>query len=582
MTRLLIPLGSLILFAAGATAQTADKPPAFDLADVHVSPHRTAQGTRGPVIRTSGRYEFTNATMVDLIHTAYNVDADKILGGPSWLESDHFDIYAKVPPKTSADAARPMLKALLEDRFKLVLHEDRRPLPTYALSVSKGGHKLKESDGSGEPGCKMTLLQNSALDANALQSAAQNGGQVTIRVATFLQSCHGVSMESFAAQLHDMIAAQIYLGNNPPVDQTGLPGKWDFEFKYTAKPPANGSTILGTANGAVQINMAGDYISLFDAVEKQLGLKLEPATLPIPVILVDSALQRPTPNPPEVAAQVPPGPAAEFEVAEIRMSPPGPVPPGSRGFQPNGQVDLRGYLLRNLIVIGWDLDSPDQIADAPKWLESAKVDLIAKMTLTGPPNNGIDVDALRPAVRSLLQDRFKVKLHTEMRPGMGWALSANKPKLAKADPVNRSTCKEGPGKDGKDPRTANPILSRLLTCQNVTMEQFIEQLHTRNGGYFRPAETILDQTGLKDAYDFTISFSAAQLIPGTMISKALANGGAIAFGPGRGGDGANPNDPTGALSLMDALNKQLGLKLEQQKMPVLMYVLDHIEEKPVE
>lgn len=569
--------------AAANAGAVQTETPTFELADVHVSPHRTTQGTRGAILRNSGRYEFTNATMVDLIRIAYDVDADKVLGGPSWLESDRFDIFAQVPPKTSQETARLMLQALLADRFKLMLHKDSHSMPTYALSVSKDGHKLKEASGSGEPECKMTIQQNSPAEAAAIQNALQNGGPVTLRVTTFLFSCHGMTMAAFAGQMHTMIVAPSYVGNNPIADRTGLKGSWDFDFKYTIKPPTNGNApLIGTANGVVQATVSGEYISLFDAMDKQLGLKLDAVTLPIPVILVDSVNRKPADNPPEVTAKLPPPPKDEFEVAEIRLTPPGATSAGSRGFQPNGQLDLRAYPLKSLIIIGWDINGgADALADAPKWLDNAKVDLIAKLTPSGPPNQGIDIDALRPAVRALLQDRFKARIHTEMRPGTVWVMTAPKPKLAKADPLMRTLCKEGPGKDGKDPRTASPVLGRLLTCQNMTMAEFAEELPRRAGGYFTGGGPVIDETGLTDSYDFTLSFSVAQLIPGSALSNAIAGGGIVVAG-GRGGDGANPNDPTGAISLQDALGKQLGLKLEQQKRPVPTAVLDHIEEKPTE
>jgi uncharacterized protein (TIGR03435 family) len=80
---------------------------------------------------------------------------------------------------------------------------------------------------------------------------------------------------------------------------------------------------------------------------------------------------------------------------------------------------------------------------------------------------------------------------------------------------------------------------------------------------------VLESTGLEGAYDFTISFSAVGL---------LQSGG------GRGGDapGAAASDPNGALSLPDAINKQFGLKLELQKRPMQVLVIDHVEEKPTE
>ena len=579
----LAPLASLIVFAAGAIAQTADPLPIFELADVHASTARPNNGVRGPLIRTSGRYEFANATMLDLIRTAYNVDADKVLGGPNWLESDRFDVLAKVPPKTSLDTARLMLQGLLADRFKLVLHKDAHALPTYALSVGKGGHKLKEADGSGEPGCAMTIQQGNGLTEAALQGAIQNGGTITLRVATLLYSCHSITMTEFAAQMRSMTIAASYVGNNPVADQTGLQGKWDFDFKYTPKPPANRNQTqtLTTANGTAQITQTGDYITLFEAMDKQLGLKLDPANLPIPVILVDSANRQPTPNSPEVTAKMPPPPSGEFDVAELRLSPPGATNTGSRGFQPNGQIDLRAYPLRSLISLAWDLPGPDLLADTPKWMETAKIDLIAKIAPTGPPARGVDIDSIRPALRALLEDSFKVKIHTEMRPGQAWVLTAGKPKMVKADPINRSVCKTATAQNAANARESGTVPGVTLTCQNVTMKEFAEQLSLRAGGYFRNGDPVIDETGLTGSYDFSVTYSAAQYVPGTAISNALANAGAAVL-RSPAGDGANPNDPSGAISLYDAVSKQLGLKLEAQKRPVRTYILDHIDDKPAE
>jgi uncharacterized protein (TIGR03435 family) len=581
------PIGLFVLLSGAVLGQAVETLPTFEFADVHENPRAVTiltQGMRGGLLRAGGRYELTSATMVDLIRTAYGVDADKVLGGPSWLESDRFDIIAKAPPKATPESVKFMLQALLADRFKLGLHKDTHPMPTYALSVGKGGPKLKETEGQGDSGCTMTIQQINPAQAAANRAAVQNGGPLVLNLATFLYTCHNMTMAAFAEQMRTMIVAQSYIGNNPTMDQTGLKGAWDFDFKYTQKPP-NSTVSVNTANGPQPVTVSGQSITLSDALEKQLGLKLDPVTAPIPVIIVDSVNRKPTDNPPGVVAKLPPPPATEFDVAEIRLTAPGaPAGTPSRGFQPSGQVDLRNYPLKSLIALGWDLNPQAELAGAPKWLDSAKIDLIAKLPVNGRPTQGIDVDTLRPAIRALLIDRFKVVLHTEMRPGSAWALTAPKPKLAKADPVNRTLCKEGPGLDGKDPRVANPVLGRLLTCQNMTMAQFAEQLPIRASGYFRLGEPLVDATGLTDAYDFTLSFSGAGLVPGAAVAGVVQ-----AAGGGRSGDtgpistGAfGASDPNGALSLFDALTKQLGLKLEQQKRPVPTVVLDHIEEKPTD
>ena len=84
-----------------------------------------------------GRYEVRQATLMDLIRTAYTVDADTIFG-PPWLDADRFDIAAKAPASTSPEAARLMLRSLLADRFQLAVHEDRRPMPGFVLGRGRG------------------------------------------------------------------------------------------------------------------------------------------------------------------------------------------------------------------------------------------------------------------------------------------------------------------------------------------------------------------------------------------------------------------------------------------------------------
>src|ERR1051326_7070188 len=104
-----------IIAALGLSAafgQTADKPSAFDLADVHSSPHVINPFMRGGVLR-GGRYDVRTASMVDLISTAYGIDRDKVQGGPSWLDTDRFDIAAKAPANTPPETVRLMLQSLL-------------------------------------------------------------------------------------------------------------------------------------------------------------------------------------------------------------------------------------------------------------------------------------------------------------------------------------------------------------------------------------------------------------------------------------------------------------------------------------
>jgi uncharacterized protein (TIGR03435 family) len=218
---------------------------------------------------------------------------------------------------------------------------------------------------------------------------------------------------------------------------------------------------------------------------------------------------------------------------------------------------------------------------APKWFDSDKFDILAKTSAdvaaasaAAGANNGppIDIDDLRHMLQVLLIERFQMKVHMEERPIDAYTLTAANPKMKKADPTNRTGCKNGPGPDGKDPRIANPILNRLVSCQNITMTEFAEQLRSLAGGYLYTP--VLDSTRLEGAWDFTLSFSAAGLVNG-------GGGGRGAAAPPSGDASAAP-DPNGALSLYDAVYRQLGLKLEKHKRPVPVLVIDHAEQKPTD
>jgi uncharacterized protein (TIGR03435 family) len=530
---------SIIAFCAIALAQTAEKPPAFDLADVHPSAHVINPYMRGGVLR-GGRYDVRTATMVDLIAAAYSVDNEKVQGGPSWLDTDRFDISAKAPTKTPPETVKLMLQTLLADRFALKVHSDSKSLPVYALTLGKGKPKLRESGGSAPSRC---------------QFVPQNTAPSPIQSMAF--SCQNRTMEQFAHDLHDF--AGDYL-SNPVVDQTGLKGNWDFEIKWMFRGARAPATAAGT-----------EHISVFDAVDKQLGLKLEASKLPLPVVIVDSANQKPTANPPGVDATLPPPPPAEFEVATIKPS--SPDAKGQRGRLEHGRINVENFPIKTLIMIAWDLNANELIVGAPKFVDSARFDIAAKAQVPaqGPE---VDFEDLRLMLRALLIERFDLKTHMEERPVEGYVLEAAKPKMRKADPTDRTGCKEGPGPDGKDPRIQYPILSRLITCQNMTMSQFADQLPNLANGYAHV--TVLDQTGLTDAYDFTLSFSAVQLLRGNGLPGQQAQA------PPQPGGQPAASDPSGALSLSEAVSKQLGLKLELKKRLMQVLVIDHISEKPTE
>jgi uncharacterized protein (TIGR03435 family) len=135
--------------------------------------------------------------------------------------------------------------------------------------------------------------------------------------------------------------------------------------------------------------------------------------------------------------------------------------------------------------------------------------------------------------------------------------AAKQTKLQKADPQNRTSCKSGAG--------TNPMLNRLITCQNMNMAQFAVMLQYMANGYVRAP--IKDATGIDGYWDFSVNFSGVNLLPGARFDPNATSG---------------ASDPNGSLTLPEAIQKQLGLKLEMEKRPLPVLVVDHVEDKPTE
>ena len=534
MKRLFAVVAVVALFSGAVLGQAPAPRATFDVAGIQIST-RPQPGMRGGQLR-GNRYEIRNATMVDLIRTAYNVQPEKISGGPSWLEWNRFDIAALAPDKTSPDRLREMLKTLLAERFKLVVREDMVNTTAMVLKV-KGTHKLKESSSPGG-GC------------NGQGAPEPNG--VTAITAT----CN-MTMAQFVEQLPQ--AQSAYFPNGQQlIDETGLSGSWDFQIKFTPRP------LLGQAGS--------DGITLQAALEK-VGLFMEPRDIKVPAIVVETATAEFTPNPADLAKRLPPAPTPQFEVAVLKPTAPEATQIRAQ-LRPTGQVDISAAPLNRIIGLAWNLtDGGARVGDdaylvGPKWLETARFDITARAFAdTNPANNaGADEDLARLMLRSLLIEKFQIKWHMEDRPMPAFTIVADGPKMTKGDPTKRTRCFEGlpPG----SPAAAKaPQFPRLVTCENVSMEQFGQLLPRIAGGYTRV--NALDKSGLQGGFDFTLNFSPIEQVTGPRPEAGATNTGAAL-------------DPTGALSLQDAVRRQLGIKLEDTKLPVPVLVIDSINQTPLD
>jgi uncharacterized protein (TIGR03435 family) len=531
------------MLAGAVMCQTPAGKPVFDIADVHVSPRsdwvKNPQHAMGGGYLTGDRYELRRATMLDLIRIAYNVDAGKVYGGPGWLDYDRFEIVARTKPGTRADTLRPMLQALLEDRFRLEAKMEARPAPAYLLTKRKSELKLNAAANSAVSGGCQT--QRPAFDGGTLIQTIQ---------------CRNVTMEMFAQTLRPRLSNAAR--NVPVVNMTGLEGGWDVDLTIATSPAG--------PDGPAKDNLP-------EALEK-LGLKVELGTAPQSVLVVERVNEQPTANPPGAAASLPPLPSPEFEVASLKPCS-DTMTTGPR-FEAGGRVTATCVPLISLIQQAWSLPLFEQPAGTPKWLSDGSrknnISIVAKApagVAPDPAHNAEARDILNAMLRALLTDRYGMKVHFEERPVDAASLVAVKPKLTKADPAGRTGC----ARENQPPSSI--VISRdthlmvNLVCRDITMAQFAEQMMAYDPGIAYP---VLDTTGIDGAWDFAINFDS---MAGVMARFPLP------AGPGAAADG-QASEPSGALSFTDALARQLGLKLEMHKRPERVLVIDHIEEKPVE
>jgi uncharacterized protein (TIGR03435 family) len=233
-------------------------------------------------------------------------------------------------------------------------------------------------------------------------------------------------------------------------------------------------------------------------------------------------------------------------------------------MQPGGRLIGQGMPMRFLLMRAFTSYTNDQLVGLPKWVDSERFDITAKAPTGATFAGGLDPEALAPLMRSLLADRFQMKYHMEDRPHPAYTLVAGKPKMKKADPDSRISCKSAPAGPGTPPG------STTITCQNTSMALLAERLRTMGPGL---NAGVVDATGLEGGWDFTLTFSVLPL-----------GIGAPPRGPDAEPAGGLPaaSDPSGGYTIFEAVERQLGLKLESQKRTVPVVVIDHLEQKPVE
>jgi uncharacterized protein (TIGR03435 family) len=227
----------------------------------------------------------TNVTARQLILSAYRVRGLQVIGGPAWIDSDRFDIDARTPENGPFDQVLLMLRGLLAERFKLVIHNETKEQPIYALLLARADGKLGPQMKPSTLDCSTPGSPARAARAGADAPPPQQSVQVSsCGMNTETNSASGV-MRGGGRSLPDLAAALAnFVAERMVIDRTGLAGTFDFELRWT---PEN--------LRSVSPDPAADAPSIFAALQEQLGLKLESQRGPVEFLVIDS-VQQPPPN----------------------------------------------------------------------------------------------------------------------------------------------------------------------------------------------------------------------------------------------------------------------------------------------
>lgn len=264
----------------------------YDVASIKPSPPPTGAGMIVGMRETPDGLVATNVPMLFLVQSAYGVDRLQISGAPGWLNSDRYDVDArmdssvvdaleKLTPDERKLARRKMLQSLLADRMKLVVHHESKEVQIFSLVIAKNGPKLQESKPAAAP-----------ADGTGGSAGGRGSGR-----GMSMGNEDGMTIATFRESPMSYVAGWLQLNLRTTVlDKTGLTGVYDFKLKWM--PERNKSGVpAGDAPNSSPAAAASDPTgpTLLDAVQDQLGLKLESGKGPIDSIVIDH-IEKPSGN----------------------------------------------------------------------------------------------------------------------------------------------------------------------------------------------------------------------------------------------------------------------------------------------
>jgi uncharacterized protein (TIGR03435 family) len=516
---------------------------------------KKGSGTMKFPFPSGGRFTATNLTLKTLISFAFKLQNFEILGRPGWINSDRYDVEAKAAESNlEADQYRLMLRTLLEDRFKLAVHREMKETPVYAVLLAKGGHGLRRRTRG--------VASRLALTHGRLNLASPHLSVAGFFTGPIWFDGRAMSMgdvpypQTPATRIHQGLPpsrlCRSSLGSNRNRKRAGRKFSSSTTLRALQQRISQYFTnelAAAVVNEVIQGKLTGRRIE--ETLARNLG-QMSYSHLAIGAVFLLPGLAQA-----QSSAARP-----EFEVASVKPNTSGNnmimirPPVGGRFTATNARLKM-------LIGIAYNVQN-FQISGGPGWIDSEGYDIAAK---AAESINGID--QLRPLLLTLLEDRFKLMIHRETKEVPVYALMAAKSGLKLPAAKEGGCVAFGPNSPPPPPGRGAPGQLPPTPCGGfmmgpnrmiggkVSMTQLVNSLSNILG---RP---VIDKTGFTGTFDVNIEFSPE--------GTAFMGGG---LGPP---GGLPPGIDTSGPSIFTVLQDQLGLRLESQKGPGEVLVIDHAE-----
>jgi len=259
----------------------------FDVASV--KPQVPGKGGRGGSSPKDerGRIHYPAATLKGLLMNAYGVKDFQIVG-PGWLGDERFTIDATMPPATTKDQTRAMLRNLLADRFKVELHRETKTLPVYSLAVATNGLKMPATP---PPPAKENGHSGFATDGFPIVPSEATGVTNWVVNGQARINAQQATMRDLAAELEKLLG-------RPVMDETKLTAKFDFILTFSPEGlnGPNGPMRVVPKDAASEPEAREPLRDIFTALQSQIGIKLEQKQGLVERIVIDHAEKIPTDN----------------------------------------------------------------------------------------------------------------------------------------------------------------------------------------------------------------------------------------------------------------------------------------------